>query len=103
MLTDGHTDIYRHMPICLPTFIHNVLYVVIYHIIVHYFIYNRHLGHRPQYHPLKHSFDEFFGAPNCHFGPYNDTHTPNIPVYRDKDMIGRYVRHKCVINATTVG
>ncbi|XP_064599752.1 N-acetylgalactosamine-6-sulfatase-like [Liolophura sinensis] len=49
-----------------------------------------HLGHRPQYHPLKHGFDEWFGAPNCHFGPYNDKNTPNIPVYRDAEMAGRY-------------
>ncbi|XP_077982506.1 N-acetylgalactosamine-6-sulfatase-like isoform X2 [Glandiceps talaboti] len=49
-----------------------------------------HLGHRPQYLPLKHGFDEYFGAPNCHFGPYDDKKTPNIPVYRDADMVGRY-------------
>ena len=30
-----------------------------------------HLGHRPQFHPLKHGFDEWFGAPNCHF-KYNN-------------------------------
>lgn len=52
---------------------------------------NRHLGHQPQYHPLKHGFDEWFGAPNCHFGPYDDVSIPNIPVYRDADMIGRSV------------
>ncbi|XP_069135168.1 N-acetylgalactosamine-6-sulfatase-like [Argopecten irradians] len=49
-----------------------------------------HLGHRPQYHPLKHGFHEWFGAPNCHFGPYDDINTPNIPVYRDSEMAGRY-------------
>ncbi|XP_050395801.1 N-acetylgalactosamine-6-sulfatase [Patella vulgata] len=49
-----------------------------------------HLGQQPQYHPLKHGFDEWFGAPNCHFGPYDDKKTPNIPVYRDADMVGRY-------------
>uniref|UniRef100_A0AAV2LNY8 N-acetylgalactosamine-6-sulfatase n=1 Tax=Knipowitschia caucasica TaxID=637954 RepID=A0AAV2LNY8_KNICA len=49
-----------------------------------------HLGHRPQYHPLKHGFDEWFGAPNCHVGPYNDTNEPNIPVYNNSEMIGRY-------------
>ncbi|OWF39650.1 N-acetylgalactosamine-6-sulfatase [Mizuhopecten yessoensis] len=49
-----------------------------------------HLGHLPQYHPLKHGFNEWFGAPNCHFGPYDDVHTPNIPVYRDALMAGRY-------------
>ena len=50
---------------------------------------DRHLGHRPQYHPLDHGFDMWFGAPNCHFGPYNDKNTPNIPVYRNRNMMGR--------------
>nr|XP_039261192.1 N-acetylgalactosamine-6-sulfatase-like [Styela clava] len=49
-----------------------------------------HLGHQEQYLPLKHGFDEWFGAPNCHFGPYDDVSTPNIPVYDNEDMIGRY-------------
>uniref|UniRef100_A0A8C6UQM9 N-acetylgalactosamine-6-sulfatase n=1 Tax=Neogobius melanostomus TaxID=47308 RepID=A0A8C6UQM9_9GOBI len=49
-----------------------------------------HLGHRPQHLPLKHGFDEWFGAPNCHFGPYNSTDRPNIPVYNNSEMIGRY-------------
>ncbi|XP_055861023.1 N-acetylgalactosamine-6-sulfatase-like isoform X1 [Biomphalaria glabrata] len=49
-----------------------------------------HLGHQPHYHPLKHGFDEWFGSPNCHFGPYDDKTTPNIPIYRDAYMIGRY-------------
>ena len=49
----------------------------------------RHLGQQPMYHPLKHGFQEWFGAPNCHFGPYNDVSTPNIPVYKDANMAGR--------------
>ncbi|KAJ7398925.1 N-acetylgalactosamine-6-sulfatase [Pitangus sulphuratus] len=49
-----------------------------------------HLGHRSQFHPLKHGFDEWFGSPNCHFGPYDNRELPNIPVYRDWEMIGRY-------------
>ncbi|KAJ8247325.1 hypothetical protein GJAV_G00245010 [Gymnothorax javanicus] len=49
-----------------------------------------HLGHRPHYLPLKHGFDEWFGAPNCHFGPYNNSQTPNIPVYNNSQMVGRY-------------
>ncbi|XP_056881635.1 N-acetylgalactosamine-6-sulfatase isoform X1 [Takifugu flavidus] len=49
-----------------------------------------HLGHRPQYLPLEHGFDEWFGAPNCHFGPYNNSVRPNIPVYRNSWMLGRY-------------
>ena len=50
----------------------------------------RHLGQQPQYLPLKHGFHEWFGAPNCHFGPFDDVSMPNIPVYRDEYMIGRY-------------
>ncbi|XP_020643891.3 N-acetylgalactosamine-6-sulfatase [Pogona vitticeps] len=49
-----------------------------------------HLGHRSQFHPLRHGFDEWFGSPNCHFGPYNNKEIPNIPFYRDWEMIGRY-------------
>lgn len=49
-----------------------------------------HLGHRPQFHPLKHGFDEWFGSPNCHFGPYDNKVKPNIPVYKDWEMVGRF-------------
>ncbi|KAM6223378.1 N-acetylgalactosamine-6-sulfatase isoform 2-T2 [Rhynchocyon petersi] len=49
-----------------------------------------HLGHRPQFHPLRHGFDEWFGSPNCHFGPYDNKAKPNIPVYRDWEMVGRF-------------
>lgn len=51
--------------------------------------FSRHLGHQPAFHPLKHGFDEWFGSPNCHFGPYNNKVAPNIPIYRDWEMIGR--------------
>lgn len=57
------------------------------HFVCHY----RHLGHRPQYLPLENGFDEWFGAPNCHFGPYNSSIRPNIPVYNNSEMVGRYV------------
>lgn len=49
-----------------------------------------HLGHREQFLPLQHGFDQWFGAPNCHFGPYNDSNRPNIPIYNNSQMIGRY-------------
>ncbi|KAI1889921.1 hypothetical protein AGOR_G00167890 [Albula goreensis] len=49
-----------------------------------------HLGHRPNHLPLEHGFDEWFGAPNCHFGPYNNSLKPNIPVYNNSQMVGRY-------------
>ena len=50
----------------------------------------RHLGHRDQFLPLKHGFDYHFGSTNCHFGPYDDKHTPNIPVFRNDKMVGRW-------------
>uniref|UniRef100_A0A0B6ZYD5 N-acetylgalactosamine-6-sulfatase n=1 Tax=Arion vulgaris TaxID=1028688 RepID=A0A0B6ZYD5_9EUPU len=59
-----------------------------------------HLGQQSQYHPLKHGFNEWFGSPNCHFGPYDDKTTPNIPIYKDADMVGRYFED-FVINITT--
>lgn len=59
-----------------------------------------HLGHRMQYHPLKHGFHEWFGSPNCHFGPYDDKRTPNIPLYKDRLMAGRYYED-FVINRKT--
>ena len=49
-----------------------------------------HLGHREQFLPTRRGFDEFFGSGNCHFGPYDDVKTPNIPVYKDDKMAGRY-------------
>ncbi|XP_066493109.1 N-acetylgalactosamine-6-sulfatase isoform X2 [Tiliqua scincoides] len=49
-----------------------------------------HLGHKSQFHPLRHGFDQWFGSPNCHFGPYDNKAVPNIPVYQDWEMIGRY-------------
>ncbi|XP_060694298.1 N-acetylgalactosamine-6-sulfatase [Hemiscyllium ocellatum] len=49
-----------------------------------------HLGHQAQFHPMKHGFDGWFGAPNCHFGPYNNKDKPNIPVYNNSEMVGRY-------------
>lgn len=48
-----------------------------------------HLGHLPHYLPLKHGFDEWFGAPNCHY-QFDNKVIPNIPVYRDDHMTGRY-------------
>ena len=49
----------------------------------------RHLGQQAKYHPLKHGFDEMFGSPNCHFGPFDDKGQPNMPVFKDADMVGR--------------
>ncbi|CAN7937193.1 unnamed protein product [Ixodes hexagonus] len=49
-----------------------------------------HLGHREQYLPLNHGFHEWFGSPNCHFGPYDNVERPNVAFFRDSCMIGRY-------------
>ncbi|KAL1439781.1 hypothetical protein MTO96_009635 [Rhipicephalus appendiculatus] len=49
-----------------------------------------HLGHEPEFLPLRHGFHEFFGSPSTHPGPFDDVTQPNIPVYRDDHMIGRY-------------
>eukprot|EP00116_Pleurobrachia_bachei_P003728 sb/3463990/ len=59
-----------------------------------------HLGHRDQYLPLRHGFDEFFGSGNCHFGPYNDVNQPNIPVYKDDKMVGRYYTNFTIVKGT---
>uniref|UniRef100_A0A4W5NA90 Galactosamine (N-acetyl)-6-sulfatase n=1 Tax=Hucho hucho TaxID=62062 RepID=A0A4W5NA90_9TELE len=40
--------------------------------------------------PLEHGFDEWFGDPNCHFGPYNSSDRPNVPVYNNSQMVGRH-------------
>ncbi|KAI0229213.1 N-acetylgalactosamine-6-sulfatase [Lamellibrachia satsuma] len=48
-----------------------------------------HLGHQAEYLPLQHGFHEWFGAPNCHY-KYDDKIMPNIPVYRNHLMTGRY-------------
>ena len=45
-----------------------------------------HLGQQPKFHPLKHGFDEWYGAPNCHFGPYDDENMPNVPFYRNQSL-----------------
>ena len=47
-----------------------------------------HLGQQNQYHPLHRGFDEYYGAPNVHFHYDGHTH-PNIPVYKNWNMIGR--------------
>lgn len=50
--------------------------------------------------PLSRGFHEFFGSPNVHFGPYNDKKLPNVPVFRNDKMIGRFYEN-IVINHTT--
>lgn len=58
-----------------------------------------HLGHSDlKYYPLAHGFDEFFGSPNVHFGPYDDKSMPNVPVFRDNKMLGRYYEKEFAID-----
>ena len=63
-----------------------------------------HLGHHPQFHPMKHGFDEWFGAPNCHFKYSQDGRKagPNIPVYNNQNMIGRYYQDQFEITNSGV-
>uniref|UniRef100_A0A3B5L8K6 Galactosamine (N-acetyl)-6-sulfatase n=1 Tax=Xiphophorus couchianus TaxID=32473 RepID=A0A3B5L8K6_9TELE len=57
-----------------------------------------HLGHRPQYLPLEHGFDEWFGSPNCHFGPYNIMCFPHLTqlyiLFEGMDFIRRQTEAK---------
>ena len=57
-----------------------------------------HLGHRQEYHPLRHGFHEWYGAPNCHFKFNQAKGSPNIPVYQNLEMIGRYYAYILTIN-----
>ncbi|XP_063684641.1 N-acetylgalactosamine-6-sulfatase-like [Bolinopsis microptera] len=59
-----------------------------------------HLGQRRQFLPCNRGFDEFFGSGNCHFGPFNDVKTPNMPVYKDDRMVGRYYTNFTINKAT---
>ena len=85
-----HTCVYAHtrMHACTHTCTHAHLSLLMVTIALRRC---RHLGQQPQYLPLKHGFDEWFGSPNCHFGPYNNVNTPNIPVYKNANMAGRWV------------
>ncbi|XP_077503486.1 N-acetylgalactosamine-6-sulfatase-like [Amblyomma americanum] len=59
-----------------------------------------HLGHQERYLPSRHGFHEWFGSPNCHFGPYDNVQRPNIAFFLDDHMIGRYFED-FKINLTT--
>lgn len=49
-----------------------------------------HLGHQAEYLPTRHGFSEYFGSTNVHFGPFDDKERPNIPVFQNATMVGRY-------------
>ena len=49
-----------------------------------------HLGHSEEFLPCNRGFDEFFGSPNNHYGPFDDVTMPNVPVFKNEKMIGRY-------------
>ncbi|XP_053214875.1 N-acetylgalactosamine-6-sulfatase-like isoform X1 [Panonychus citri] len=61
-----------------------------------------HLGHRPQFLPRQHGFNTFFGSTNCHFGPYDNKVRPNIPIYQDDLMVGRYFQDFIIDRANFV-
>ncbi len=51
-----------------------------------------HLGHQPEYMPLNHGFDSFFGVPysndmDNHYYRHNDFQSPPLPLYRDTSII----------------
>lgn len=51
-----------------------------------------HLGHKPQYLPLNHGFDEFFGVPysndmDNHYYRDIDFQSPPLPLYRNNEII----------------
>ena len=51
-----------------------------------------HLGHQPQFHPMKNGFDEFYGVPysndmNKHYYQHNKFQSPPLPVYRGEEIV----------------
>ncbi len=51
-----------------------------------------HLGHKDEFHPMRHGFDEFFGVPysndmNRFHYKHNDFQSPPLPVYRGMEVI----------------
>jgi arylsulfatase A-like enzyme len=50
-----------------------------------------HLGTAPEFHPLNHGFDRFFGIPysndNSKYHPVLHASMPPLPLYKDKDVI----------------
>src|SRR5688500_17871153 len=46
-----------------------------------------HLGYRPQFHPLKHGFDEYFGFPGGAHDYLNARADPNNPIQRGMTTI----------------
>ena len=50
-----------------------------------------HLGTAPEFHPLNHGFDRFFGIPysndNSKYHPVLHASMPPLPLYKDKDII----------------
>ncbi|NQU48068.1 MAG: sulfatase [Planctomycetes bacterium] len=51
-----------------------------------------HLGHKEQFHPMRHGFDEFYGVPysndmNRHYYKHLDFQSPPLPLYRNEKII----------------
>ncbi|KAJ8030978.1 N-acetylgalactosamine-6-sulfatase [Holothuria leucospilota] len=60
-----------------------------------------HLGNTEESFPLKQGFHEFFGSNANHFGPFDNINFPNVEVYRDDKMVGRYFEGEYFMNLTT--
>ncbi|KAJ8040863.1 N-acetylgalactosamine-6-sulfatase [Holothuria leucospilota] len=60
-----------------------------------------HIGNTEESFPLNQGFHEFFGANANHFGPHDNVNAPNVEVYRDNKMVGRYFEREFDINLQT--
>ncbi|XP_046920140.2 N-acetylgalactosamine-6-sulfatase [Dermatophagoides farinae] len=50
-----------------------------------------HLGHsKSEYYPWNRGFHEFFGSFGIHSNPHDNVKMPNVPLFRNDKMIGRY-------------
>lgn len=67
----------------------------------HFLIKSRHIGNTEESFPLNQGFHEFFGANANHFGPHDNVSAPNVEVYRDYKMVGRYFEREFDINLQT--
>lgn len=51
-----------------------------------------HLGHQPQFMPLKHGFDDFYGVPYSndmheYFYSHNNFQSPPLPLYQNEELV----------------
>ncbi|PIK45169.1 putative N-acetylgalactosamine-6-sulfatase [Apostichopus japonicus] len=60
-----------------------------------------HIGNTEESHPMNQGFHEFFGSNGNHLGPHDNINTPNVEVFRDRDMVGRYFEREFFMNLET--